>query len=162
MEKSSLKSDGQFAEMWRKLGYYCGLDEKSKAYRFIGSPTGLLNFCMELDEYVEDETNEQISEHIHLTPYMYLEIMTWHEPIIDEHAIAGTLEDLKRLSVIIHNYIRNKENFVFLDENIGKEIILKDEYTSNGDWSIILDIKHYGFDPARADKAIPKEVFEIR
>ena len=63
-------------EEWRQLGYYVEIDDTGKAYRFIGSPCGLGGFCYDLEEYVVEEENEVIGEHIHLTPAGYLKIMT--------------------------------------------------------------------------------------
>lgn len=127
-------------EEWRQLGYFVEIDENGKTYRFIGSPCGLGGFCYDLEEYVIDEENEQTGEHIHLTPAGYLKIMTTLKAAVDEDAISGSIEDLSKLVDIVASRLK--------DENIGKTIEIKEHYSSDSTWAIILDIKEYGFDPA--------------
>jgi hypothetical protein len=61
---------------------------------------------------------------------MYLEIGTWHGPEITRHWIAGTLDDLKRLSAIVR-------------EKVSK--------ATDSPYERALEIRDDGFDPARAD-----------
>jgi hypothetical protein len=138
------KREGLIIEEWRQFGYYIDLDEQEKAYRLIGSPFGLKSFVWGIEEYVSNDKNNVISEHDHWTPYGYFEIMTWTEARIDDHAVAGTFNDLMRLAKMVDGHL--------IEANIGKQIRILEEYSENSKWAIILDIREYGYDPATGDK----------
>jgi hypothetical protein len=138
------KREGLVIEEWRQFGYYVAVDELELAYRLVGSPFGLLAFCWGIRDYVANEKNNVVSEHEHWAPHGYLEIMTWSEAMIDDHAVAGTFEDLKKLAKIVEGHLK--------DENVGQLIKIGKEYSEKVKWSIILDIREYGYDPASGDK----------
>jgi len=85
---------------WRELGFFYDRNDQQKLWELIGSRSGLMRFRDALSEYAEDPNNDYESEHKHYGPYLYLEIMTWPEPGFDDHAIRGSLPDLKRLAAI--------------------------------------------------------------
>jgi hypothetical protein len=82
---------------WRELGLFYDRNDETKVWRLIGSRSGLLRFRDALLAYADDPGNDYESEHEHYGPYSYLEIVTWPEPGFDDHAIRGSLPDLKRL-----------------------------------------------------------------
>lgn len=127
-------------EEWRQIGYFVEIDKEEKAFRLIGSPCGLGEFCYDLEEYVIEDENDVVGEHIHLTPAGYLRIETSLEPMVNGYAISGSLDDLSKLVDIVASRLK--------DENIGKQIEIKEHYSSESTWAIILDIRDYGFDPA--------------
>jgi hypothetical protein len=86
---------------WRELGFFYDFEEKSSRWLLVGSRTGLLKFRDMLTEYANNSRNDNLSEHDHYGPYMYLELMTWDKPQITEHAICGTLPDFKRLAEVV-------------------------------------------------------------
>jgi hypothetical protein len=93
--------DEKYTDEWNKLGFYYEYEDYIKQWRIFGSKTGIQKFCEILESYATDVDNLPVSEHIHLGPHSYLKIMTWHERLISENAIAGTLDDLLVLSKMI-------------------------------------------------------------
>ena len=86
---------------WRALGFFYDVDDDAKAWTFIGSRAGLLNFRDLLCAYVADPRNALQSEHQHYRPYTYLKVMTWQEAELDKVAIRGPLADLARLAELV-------------------------------------------------------------
>jgi hypothetical protein len=134
---------------WRELGFFYDRNDQQKEWRLIGSRSGLLRFRDALLEYAEDSSNDYQSEHEHYGPYWYLEIMTWPEPGFDDHAIHGSLADLKRLAVIIENRLATAR--------VGDSVCIRDEFAANTPYALILELREDGFDPAQADPMLPKE-----
>jgi hypothetical protein len=89
------------------------------------------------------------SEHEHYGPYMYLEVMRWPEAAFDEHAIRGSLADLARLARIIESKV-----VVALP---GSSVTIREEFAPDSPYSLVLDVREDGFDPASADTALPPE-----
>jgi len=128
---------------WRELGFYYERDTNNHLWLLTGARKGLLKFCDLLMKYASSARNGMISEHQHYGPYCYLEIMTWSEPQINEHAISGTLTQLRKLSGIC----REK-----LDAAIpGDMFIIDSEYSKNNKYKLQLIIKEDDYDPAKAD-----------
>ena len=136
-------------EEWRELGFFCDRDDQKKEWRLIGSRLGLLGFRDVLLDYVEDTSNDYQSEHEHYGPNWCLEIMTWPEAGFDDHAIRGSLMDLKRLADIVETKL--------VGAKPGQTISIKDEFVTNTLYALVLDVREDGFDPAEADPVIPKE-----
>lgn len=134
---------------WRELGFFYDRNDETKAWRLVGSRSGLLRFRDALLEYVDDPSNDYKSEHEHYGPYWYLEIMTWPEPGFDDHAIYGSLPDLKRLAAIVETKLAVAQP----DETI----CIRDEFAANTPYALILEVREDGFDPAQADPMLPKE-----
>jgi hypothetical protein len=132
---------------WRKLGFCYELDDASREWRLIGSRSGLLRFRDLLFAYVADPRNRMNSEHKHYGPYMYLEVMTWPEAGFDDHAIRGPLEDLERLARIIEAGITRT--------TAGTVLRIREEFAESSPYSLVLDVREDGFDPASADSSLP-------
>ncbi len=135
---------------WRDLGFYYDRDDKARERRMVGSRAGLLRFKDALLRYVADPRNAGISEHEHFGPYMYLEVMTWSEAGFDDHAIRGPLTELARLAQLIETKLSKALP--------GSLIEIREEFAPSSPYSLILDVRADGFDPAIADSALPDEV----
>jgi len=101
-----------------------------------------LRFRDLLLEYANDPSNDYKSEHEHYGGYC-LEIMTWSEPGFDDHAIYGSLPDLKRLAAIVENRLAVSQ--------AGDSIRIQNEYAANAPYALILEVREDNFDPAQAD-----------
>jgi hypothetical protein len=134
-----------YLKAWRALGFYCDHDTQRREYRLVGSRSGLRNFSDLLRTYVSDPRNELISEHEHYGPYG-LEVMTWAEPGIDDHAIHGPLPKLAELALIVERRLASARP--------GDRITIRDEFAPNADFSIVLDIREDGFDPPSAEDSL--------
>jgi hypothetical protein len=128
---------------WRELGFFYLLDKDAKEWRVVGSVTGLRKFARLVQTYASDPRSIQISEHIHLGPYGYLEIGTWHVPLITEHWIAGPLPDLLRLFALLNERIAGAR--------IGEILKIREAYAPASPYELILELRDDAFDPARAD-----------
>jgi hypothetical protein len=133
---------------WRELGFLYHRDDQRKEWRIIGSRSGLLRFLDFLLEYADDSSNDYKSEHEHYGPY-YLEIMMWPEPGLDDHAIHGSLADLKRLANIVENRLAVVQE--------GDSVRIQDEFAANTPYALVLEVRKDDFDPADADLMLPKE-----
>jgi hypothetical protein len=131
---------------WRKLGFFYDLDDASREWRVTGSRSGLLCLRDLLLAYVADPRNRVESEHEHYGPYHYLEVMTWSEAGIDDHAIRGTLPDLERLAQIIEARVNQAAP--------GATIRIQEDFAANSPYSLVLEVREDDFDPATADSAL--------
>jgi hypothetical protein len=131
---------------WRELGFFYDFDEKRSRWVLVGSRSGLLKFRDLLIDYANNPGNEGLSEHEHYGPYMYLELMTWNEADITEHAICGTLSDFKRLAEVVEKKLSSCI--------AGDKFIIGSEYADGGEAVIEFDVKDDGFDPASADSLL--------
>ncbi|GEO11107.1 hypothetical protein [Segetibacter aerophilus] len=108
MKDRKVDIDQMMIDEWRQLGFYYDFDDRLSVnqWRFYGSKQGLLNFVKLLGDYVNNKNNDQFSEHEHYGPYMYLKIITLeNQCVINENAIGGTIEDLKRLRNLLADKI---------------------------------------------------------
>jgi hypothetical protein len=71
------------------------------------------------------------------------------EPGFDDHAIHGSLADLKRLAAIVENRLAVV--------HAGDSICIQDEFAANNPYALILEVREDGFDPAQADPMLSKE-----
>ena len=129
---------------WRKLGFFYDRDDQTKEWRICGSRAGLLGFARTLLQYSKNPRRQQLSEHEHLGPYMYLEIGTWGARAIDNHWIAGTLEDLSVLSALITERVSKAKE--------GDVLRLREAYSPASAYELQLEVWSDEFDPAAADK----------
>jgi hypothetical protein len=136
-EKEYTRSD------WRELGFYYDSDELLKERRLVGSRKGLLRFPALLRTYVADPRNAMKSEHEHYGPYMSLEVMTWPEAGMDDHAIQGPLTELERLAGLIE---RNVEGL-----QPGNEVRIREEFAPSAEYALVLELRDDSFDPASMD-----------
>lgn|ERR1700690_196172 len=135
---------------WRELGFYYDRDDAAKTWTLVGSRSGLLRFRDLLLAYAANESNDKESEHRHYGPYMYLEIMTWHEASFDDHAIRGPLPELNRLANLIENKIGAAK--------AGATITIRSEYSANSPYALVLEVRDDNFDPAEADPELHKKI----
>ncbi len=133
-------------EEWRQLGFFYDTRDAPPCWRLVGSASGLANFVKVLDEYVRDPRNETLSEHAHYGPYMYLKVQTAESPEIDSNGIRGSLADLARLRDLIASGLRNLR--------IGESLVIGSEYSPSVRFSLHLELREAGFDPASADPAL--------
>ena len=137
-------TDEQIKQQWRKLGFFCELDDQKKLWTLTGSRAGLLYFPDLLLGYVADPQNASDSEHQHYGPYGSLEVMTWPDAGFDGHAIRGSLTGLARLAELIEAKLATAEP--------GSPILIREEFAANSPYSLMLDVRADGFDPASADR----------
>lgn len=128
---------------WRELGFFYDYDEKKKEWCFVGAKSGLEKFRDILLKYVTNPKNNQKSEHNHYGPYMYLEIMTWDTPDINDHCIQGTLSDLRKLSELVGQKLQNACP--------NSSFVIRQEYARDAQASLVFEVKGDNFDPASAD-----------
>jgi hypothetical protein len=130
---------------WRELEFFYDRDDAAKQWMIIGSREGLLKFANIISAYSRNPRNQQVSEHDHLGPYMYLEIGTWKQPIINEHWIAGTLDDLSRLATLIARRVSQAKE--------GDTFGVRSDFAPGEPYELFLRLESDGFDPASADEA---------
>ncbi len=129
---------------WRELGFFYTRDDKTKEWLVSGSRDNLLKFARIISDYSENPKNQQLSEHENLGPYMYFEIGTWDKATIDEHWIAGTVEDLKHLSTQINERVFKAKEGDFLK--------FRARYSPDSPYELLLELRGDDFDPASADE----------
>jgi hypothetical protein len=139
----SAMTDERIKQEWRKLGFYCEMDREKKLWTLTGSRAGLLYFPDLLLGYVADPQNASDSEHQHYGPYGTLEIMTWPDAGFDSHAIRGSLVALTHLAEVIEAKLASAEP--------GSPILIREEFAAASPYSLVLDVRADGFDPASAD-----------
>jgi hypothetical protein len=130
---------------WRELGFFYDRDDGTKEWLIRGSRAGLLEFSRILREYSKNPGRQQLSEHDHLGPYMYLEIGTWSARVIDDHWIAGPPEDFGVLSALIAERLSKAKE--------GDMLRLREVYAPASPYELRLEVCGDEFDPAAADRA---------
>ena len=138
-------TDESIKQEWRKLGFYCEMDREKKLWTpdRIREPV-YSTFPDLLLGYVADPKNASDREHQHYGPYGTLEIMTWPDAGFDSHAIRGSLTDLTRLAELIEVKLATAEP--------GSPILIREEFAADSPYSLMLDVRADGFDPASADR----------
>jgi len=131
-----------FDDEWRALGFCYDHNSGGRECRFIGSRAGLLRLADLLREYVSEPSNQPVSEHQHYGPYGNLEVMTWPEPGIDDHAIFGPLPKLAELADLVERHLNGAES--------GQQIRIREEFAPLAEFTLVLDVRRDGFDPASA------------
>ena len=137
-------TDDQIKQQWRKLGFYCEMDEQKKAWTVTGSRAGLLYFPDLLLGYVNDPENATQGVRKNFGPYGSLEIMTWPDAGLDANSIRGSLDDLTRLAGLVEEKLVTAE--------AGTPISIREEFAPESRYSLVLDVRADGFDPASADR----------
>jgi hypothetical protein len=128
---------------WRELGFFYDRDDDNKVWRLTGSREGLLRFRDALLSYAADPCNASDSEHEHYGPYSYLEIMTSPKAGLDDHAIHGSVSDLRRLSALIDAKLATAHS--------GSTLRIREEFAPDSPYALVLDVREDGFDPAAED-----------
>jgi len=137
-------TDEQIKQQWRKLGFFCELDDQKKVWTLTGSRAGLLYFPDLLLGYVNDPQNASDGALKHYGPYGSLEIMTYPDAGFDGNAIRGSLDDLTRLAELVAEKLASAQP--------GEPISIREEYAADSRYSLFLDVRADGFDPASADR----------
>jgi len=129
---------------WRELGFFCELDDQNRTWTLTGSRAGLLHFPDLLRGYIIDPANASDGALKHFDPYGSLEIMTWPEAGLDSHAMRGSLDDLDRLASLVETQLTVAEP--------GVRLRIREDYAPGSLYSLLLDVRADGFDPAAADR----------
>ncbi len=137
-------TDEHIKQQWRKLGFFCELDDQKKVWTLTGSRAGLLYFPDLLLGYVADPRNTSNGQHEHYGPYGSLEVMTWPDAGFDGHAIRGSLTDLARLAALIEAKLASAQP--------GSPVRIREEFAPESRYTLLLDVRVDGFDPASADR----------
>jgi hypothetical protein len=141
--RADLTND-QIKRKWRELGFFCELDDQRREWTLTGSRTGLLSFRDLLLKYVADPGNEAKGEQRQFGPYGTLELMTWPDPGFDGHVIRGSFKDFTRLAGLVETKIRAAQP--------GSVVRIREEYSADSPYALLLDVRADGFDPAFADR----------
>jgi len=140
---SSEATNSATKQEWRELGFFYDRDDENKVWRLTGSRAGLLRFRDALLSYVTDPRNASDSEHEHYGPYSYLEVMTSPNAGFSDHAIHGSVSDLRRLSALVEAKLATAHP--------GSTLRILEEFASDSPYALVLDVREDGFDPAAAD-----------
>jgi hypothetical protein len=124
-------------------GFITGVTTILNSGWLMGSKSSLSDFLRGLLNYAGGKSNEGISEHIHLGPYQYLKIMTWHHPLINRDCIGGSPDDLKRLKIIIEQKLSIA--------SAGEVFSVGKEYAAEGDYSIKFFVMADNFVPSQIE-----------
>jgi hypothetical protein len=137
-------TEDQIKQQWRKLGFFCELDDRERLWVLTGSRAGLLYFPDLVLGYVNDPQNAPDGSKQHYGPYGSLELMTWANAGFDAHAIRGSLDDLTRLAELVGAKLATAQP--------GESIRIRDEYAADSPYTLMLDVRADGFDPASTDR----------
>jgi hypothetical protein len=128
---------------WRDLGFFYRRDDATRSWRLLGSRTGLMRFIHLLTDYAVKASHSRIGEHDHFGPHMYLTVQTAEEADITERAIYGRLEDISRLARLVRTRLQAASP--------GERIVIRDEYASCAEYSVLLEVQDESFDPSSLD-----------
>ena len=128
---------------WRALGFFYDRDDDSKSWRIVGSVDGLRRLAELIRDYASNSKNDSPSEHAHFGPYMYLEIGTCSQPEINDHWIAGPLQDLSSLASAIESALAHAK--------VGQCVSLRQDFAANSSYDLVLEMRDNLFDPAKED-----------
>lgn len=140
---ASLTED-QIKQGWRKLGFFCEVDATQRVWIMTGSRAGLLYFPDLLLGYVNDPQNAADGSRQFYDPYGSLEIMTYPDAGFDGHAIRGSLAALTHLAELVEQRLAVAE--------AGEQIRIREDFAPGSPFSLLLDVRPDGFDPAAADR----------
>jgi hypothetical protein len=138
-------TEDHIKQQWRKLGFYCELDTEKRTWTLIGSRAGLLYFPDLLLGFAIDPKHATNGHKEHYGPYGSLEIMMHEEPGFDSHAIRGSQVELSRLASLVEEKLASAEP--------GETLKIREDYSSHSPYTLVLDVRADGFDPASADGA---------
>ena len=71
--------------------------------------------------------------------------MTYPDAGVDGNAIRGSLDDLARLAELVGAKLASAQP--------GEPISIREEYAADSRYTLLLDVRPDGFDPASADRA---------
>lgn len=137
-------TEEQIRQKWRELGFFCELDDEKRIWVLTGSRAGLLFFPDLLLGYVNDPSNATEGSKKHYDPYGSLQIMTWHEAGFGGNAIRGSLVALTHLAELIEAKLASAQ--------AGERLRIREEFSPTSPYSLVLDVRPDGFDPASTDR----------
>ena len=137
-------TEEQIKQRWRELGFFCELDDQKKIWTLTGSRAGLLYFPDLLLGYVNDPQNALDGANKHYGPYGSLQIMTFPDAGFDGNAIRGSLTALTQLAELVEVKLASAEP--------GSPILIREEFAPESRYSLVLDVRADGFDPASTDR----------
>jgi hypothetical protein len=137
-------TEEQIRQKWRELGFFCELDDEKKVWILTGSRAGLLFFPDLLLGYVNDPGNAADGSTQHYDPYGSLQIMTWHEAGFGGNAIRGSLVALAHLAELVEAKLASAQ--------AGERLRIREEFSTTSPYSLVLDVRPDGFDPASTDR----------
>jgi hypothetical protein len=143
MDRLSPKAIELTRREWRELGFFYCCDDAARQWRLSGSVAGLLRFAEIAEQYSAEPTSAQISEHEHIGPHAYLELLTSQDAGIDSHAIHGSPQDIARLAQLVRQKLATAKP--------GDQIAIGPEYAEDTEYSIIFDVRDPSFDPSSED-----------
>ena len=130
-------------QQWRDLGFFCELDDERKVWTLTGSRAGLLFFPDLLLGYAADPANATDGTKKHYGPYGSLKVMTWPEAGFGGNAIRGPLVALAHLAELVEAKLASAQP--------GERVRLREEFAPDSPYTLVLDVRADGFDPASAD-----------
>jgi hypothetical protein len=134
--------DQSVRDEWRNLGFWYDYTPQT-GWVIRGSRAGLLGLAGMVQRYSQDESKCALSEHEHLGPHMYLEIVTWSSPEINAEGIFGTIEDLQQFARIIETRAQSAAP--------GSQFDLS-AYAPSGPDRMTVTVEEDSFDPAGPDE----------
>ena len=137
-------TEDQIKQGWRKLGFFCEVDNDKRTWTLTGSRAGLLYFSDLLLGYVNDPQNASDGSRQNYDPYGSLEIMTYPDAGFGSNAIRGSLAALTHLAELVEQRLAVAEP--------GEQIKNREDFAPESPFSLVLDVRADGFDPAAADR----------
>lgn len=134
--------DAVIAEEWRALGFWYDFTPND-GWVLHGSVHGLSRLAEALDKYAADSRHEEISEHEHIGPHMYLKLVTWHQPEVNKDGIYGLLSDLKNFAASIRNSLAAASP--------GDRLELAQGFSAGSTVGFTMVVEDNSFDPASLD-----------
>jgi hypothetical protein len=131
-------------KQWRELGFFSEVDNEKRVWTLTGSRAGLLYFPDLLLGYVADPQHASDGANMRYGPYGSLEVMTWPEAGFNGNAIRGSLVALAHLAELIEVKLASAE--------AGSPIRIRAEFAPESQYTLVLDVRADGFDPASADR----------
>jgi hypothetical protein len=136
-------TEEQIKQKWRELGFFCEVDHVEKTWTLTGSRAGLLFFPDLLLGYTSDPANAAPGAKQKYGPYGTLEVMTWLEAGFG-NSIHGSTKALAHLAEIVEAKLASAQP--------GEEVRIRSEFAPNSPYTLLLDVRPDGFDPASADR----------
>ena len=136
-------TEDQIKQKWRELGFFCELDHENKLWTLTGSRSGLLFFPDLLLGYVADPANASDGAQKEYGPYGSLEIRTWPDAGFG-HSIHGSLTALAHLAEVVETKLATAHE--------GDKVRIREEFSPKSVYSLLLDVRADGFDPASTDR----------
>jgi hypothetical protein len=135
------KAIGRIQNIWRDAGYY--FEDDKDGFLFRASKRGFFQLTGTLKEFAHDIENER-ENHIHLGPYMQLELLASHVFEMTDAQINGQSRDFLSLAELIEKEIS--------DSSPGElHTLLLKEHFDNTNKALKLKVENADFDPSSPD-----------